>query len=46
MKKSLLSEEQNTGFRKEAETGMAVEQLCRKHGFSDASFYKNREKLC
>ncbi|WP_152968724.1 transposase, partial [Burkholderia mallei] len=27
------------GFLKEAEAGMPVKELCRKHGFSDASFY-------
>ena len=40
MKKSRFSEEQIIGFFKEAEDGMQVVQLCRKHGFSDASFYK------
>jgi len=45
MKKSRFSEEQIIGFIKEAEAGMPVAQLCRKHGFSDASFYKWRAKL-
>ena len=45
MKKSRLSEEQIIGFIKEAEAGMPVAQLCRKHGFSDASFYKWRAKF-
>jgi len=45
MKKSRFSEEQIIGFIKEAEAGMPVAQLCRKHGFSDASFYKWRAKF-
>jgi len=45
MKKSRYSEEQIIGFIKEAEAGMPVAQLCRKHGFSDASFYKWRAKF-
>lgn len=45
MKKSRFSEEQIIGFIKEVEAGMPVAQLCRKHGFSDASFYKWRAKF-
>jgi len=45
MKKSRFSEEQIIGFIKEAEAGMPVAELCRKHGFSDASFYKWRTKF-
>lgn len=45
MKKSRFSEEQIIGFIKEAEAGMSVASLCRKHGFSDASFYKWRAKF-
>lgn len=45
MKKSRFSEEQIISFIKEAEAGMPVAQLCRKHGFSDASFYKWRAKF-
>jgi len=44
MKKSRFNEEQIIGFIKEAEAGMPVAALCRKHGFSDASFYKWRAK--
>jgi putative transposase len=45
MKKSRFSEEQIIGFIKEVEAGMPVVELCRKHGFSDASFYKWRTKF-
>lgn len=42
MKKSRFREEQIIGFIKEVESGMPVADLCRKHGFSDASFYNWR----
>ncbi|SKB98998.1 transposase, partial [Luteibacter sp. 22Crub2.1] len=32
-----FSEEQIIGFLREVEAGMAVKDLCRKHGFSEAS---------
>lgn len=37
--KKRFAEQQSIGFVKEAEAGMAVKELCRKYGFSDASFY-------
>lgn len=37
--KKRFSEEQIIGFLREAEAGMAVKDLCRKHGFSEASYY-------
>jgi putative transposase len=43
--KKRFSEEQIIGFLKEAEAGMPVKELCRKHGFSDASFYTWRAKF-
>ena len=44
MKKSRFSEEQIIGFLKQADAGMPVKELCRKGGFSDATFYKWRAK--
>ncbi|CAJ5391214.1 IS407A, transposase OrfA [Burkholderia pseudomallei] len=35
--KKRFTEQQIIGFLKEAEAGMPVKELCRKHGFSDAS---------
>lgn len=43
--KKRFSDEQIIGFLREAEAGVAVKELCRKHGFSDASFYLWRNKL-
>ena len=45
MKKSRFSEEQIIGFIKQAEAGMAIKEICRKGGFSDATFYKWRAKF-
>jgi putative transposase len=45
MKKSRYSEEQIIGFLKQAEAGMPIKELCRKGGFSDATFYKWRAKF-
>ena len=45
MKKSRFSDEQIIGFLKQAEGGVAIKELCRKHGFSDATFYKWRGRL-
>ena len=35
--KKRFSEEQIIGFLREADKGVTVKELCRKHGFSDAS---------
>lgn len=37
--KKRYSEEQIIGFLKEAEAGLSVKELCRRHGFSEPSFY-------
>ena len=43
--KKRFSEEQIIGFLKEADAGMPVVELCRKHGFSDASYYRWKAKF-
>ena len=45
MKRSRFTEEQINGFIKQAEAGMQMKELCRKGGFSDATFYKWRAKF-
>ncbi len=45
MRTSKFSEEQVIGFLRQAEAGMPIKELCRKHGFSDASFYKWRARF-
>jgi putative transposase len=42
--KKRYTEDQIIGLLKEAASGVPVKELCRKHGFSDASFYKWRVK--
>jgi putative transposase len=43
--KKRFSEEQIIGFLREADAGMPMKDLCRKHGFSEASFYLWRSKF-
>jgi putative transposase len=43
--KKRYTEEQIIGFLREADRGMAVKELCRKHGFSEASYYLWRGKF-
>jgi putative transposase len=43
--KKRFSEEQIIGFLREVEAGMPVKDLCRKHGFSEASYYLWRSKF-
>jgi len=44
MKRSRFSEEQIIGILKEHQAGLSAKDLCRKHGISDATFYKWRSK--
>lgn len=43
--KKRFTEEQIIGFLKEADAGMPVKDLCRRHGFSEASYYLWRSKF-
>lgn len=43
--KKRYTEEQIIGFLKQADAGVAVKELCRKHGFSEASYYLWRSKF-
>lgn len=43
--KKRLSEEQIIGFMREADAGMAVKDLCRRHSFSEASYCPWRGKF-
>lgn len=44
MKRTRFSEEQIIGILKEHQAGATAVDLCRKHGISDATFYKWRSK--
>ena len=44
MKRSRFTEEQIIGILKEHQAGRSAADLCRKHGISDATFYKWRSK--
>lgn len=44
MKRSRFSEEQIIGILKEHQAGLSAKELCRRHGVSDATFYKWRSK--
>jgi putative transposase len=43
--KKRFTEEQIIGFLREAETGIPIKELCRRHGFSEASYYLWRSKF-
>ena len=44
MKRSRFSEERIIGILKEHQAGLSAAELCRKYGFSDATFYKWRSR--
>ncbi len=44
MKKSRFSEQKIVSILKQAEDGMLVQDLCREHGISNATFYNWRSK--
>jgi putative transposase len=44
MKRSRFREEQIIGILKEHQAGLSAQELCRKYGVSDATFYKWRSK--
>lgn len=43
--KKRFTEEQIIGVLKEAEAGMKVAEVCRKHGISDATYYNWKSKF-
>src|SRR5690349_25157423 len=43
--KKRFTEAQIVGFLREADAGVAVKDLCRRHGFSEASYYLWRSKF-
>jgi putative transposase len=43
--KKRYTDEQIIGFLKQAAEGVPIKELCRKHGFSDASFYLWRRRF-
>ncbi len=44
MKRSRFSESKIISILREADSGMSVKEVCRKHGISDATFYNWKSK--
>jgi len=44
MKKTRFTETQIVSILKEADTGMKVADICRKHGISDATYYNGKSR--
>ncbi|PSK80098.1 putative transposase [Limimaricola soesokkakensis] len=45
MKRSRFAEEQIIGMLKEQEAGLSTAEVCRKHGVSQATFYKYKARF-
>ena len=45
MRKTRFTEEQIIGLLKEHQAGLSAAEVCRKHGISDATFYKWRSRF-
>ncbi len=45
MKRSRFTETQIIAILNEADAGLSVKEICRKHGFSDATFYHWKSQL-
>ena len=43
--KKRFTDEQVIGFLREAEAGLPIKELCRRHGFSEASYYLWRSEF-